>query len=258
MKIVVLVKEVPDTYGERTLDPASGRLGRNGDVVLDEIDERAVEVALQVKDGDKATEVVVLAMGPTSTVGSLRRALAMGADRAVHVQDAGLVGADALLTSRVLAAALAREGFDLVLAGDASSDGGTGVVPAMVAERLGAAIAGGLDSVELDDGAVRGRREAGGASTELTAALPAVVTVSEKVAEARMPGFRGTMGAKRKPLDTLGLADLGLAGATSSTRVLSTMERPPREAGVRIAGDADAGRRVVEFLEARDLLSAER
>lgn len=254
MKIVVLVKDVPDTYGERRLDPADGRIVRRGENVLDEIDERAVEIALQVKDRDKATEVVVLAMGPDSAVASLRRALAMGADRAVHVHDDALAAADALLTGKVLAAAARREGFDLVVSGDSSSDGGSGAVPGMVAELAGVALVGGLDSVTIDASTVSGRREAGGASATLSASLPAVISVSEKAAEARMPGFRGVMGAKRKPLETVGLADLGLAGAVSSTSVVSTMERPPREPGARIDGGADAGRRIAEFLASRNVL----
>lgn len=256
MKFVVLIKEVPDTYGERHLDPATGRLDRaSGEQVLDEISERAVEIALQVKDRAKDAEVVVLTMGPSSATGALRKSLAMGADRALHVVDSALDGADALLTARVLAAAIRREGFDLVVTGNASSDGATGVIPGMLAELLGVPIVGAVAEVAIDDGGVRGTRDDDGASLRLHAPLPAVLSITEKAAEARFPGFKGILGAKKKPLETISLSGLAIEGLASMTRVESTAPRPPKTVGERIVDDPAAAQRIVDFLDARGLVT---
>jgi len=255
VKIAVLIKEVPDTYGERRLDSATGLLDRAAsDAVVDEIDERALEVALQHKDSNKDTEVVAIAMGPASAKDALRKALQMGADRAVHIVDDALAGSDALRTAQVLAAALGRERADLVIAGNESTDGRGGVVPAMLAELLGLPFAGSLGSVEIAGGAVRGTRTTDAEVTRLAAALPAIVTVTEKSAEARFPSFKGVMAAKKKPLDALGAASLGVGPAMATTVVLSTAERPARAAGERIEDDGDGGRRLAEWLVARGLV----
>lgn len=256
MKIVVLIKEVPDTYGERHLVLATGRVDRAaGDAVVDEIDERALEVALQLKDRAKDTEIVAIAMGPASAKDSLRKALQMGADRAVHVLDDALAGADALATARALAAATQREQPDLVLAGNESTDGRGGVVPAMIAEILGLPLAAGLGQVEIGPDAVRGTRTTDAAVTTLRAALPAVVTVTEKSAEARFPGFKGVMAAKKKPTDVVSAAALGTDPA-ASTAVLTTSERPARAAGTAIEDDGTGGRQLAEWLVARGLVVA--
>jgi len=252
MKIAVLVKEVPDTYGERRLDLETGLLDReSGEQVLDEINERALEVALQVKDADKSTEVVVVTMGPDSAKDALRKALSMGADRAVHVVDDALEAADALLTARALAAALDRERPDVVVTGNESTDGRGGVVPAMIAEFLGLPLVGSLGSVSIAPDRVRGQRIDGATTATLTASLPAVVSVTEKSAEARFPNFKGIMTAKKKPLDRIGLDDLGLDESAPRSRVLSTAERPAREAGTTIVDDGDAGRRLAEWLASK-------
>lgn len=257
MKIVVLIKEVPDTYGERYLDLATGRVDRAAsDAVVDEIDERALEVALQVKDRAKDTEVVAIAMGPGSAKDSLRKALQMGADRAVHVVDDALAGADALATSRVLAAAVRREQPDLVLAGNESTDGRGGVVPAMIAELLGLPLVGGLGHVEIGSQEIRGTRTSDVAVTALRASLPAVVTVTEKSAEARFPGFKGVMAAKKKPTDAVSAAALGVEPATAWTVVLSTAERPARAAGTAIEDDGSGGAQLADWLVARGLVVA--
>ncbi len=245
MKIVVLIKEVPDTYGERRLDLATGLLDRGfSDPVVDEIDERALEVALQYKDSHKDAEVVAIAMGPASAKDDLRKALRMGADRAVHIVDDALAASDALHTARVLAAAVDREHADLVIAGNESTDGRGGVVPAIVAELLGLTLAGSLGSVTIEQNAVRGTRQTDTAVTKLSAALPAVVTVTEKSAEARFPSFKGVMAAKKKPLDAVTAVALGVGPAEVRTIVLSTAERPARAAGTAIEDAGDGGRRL--------------
>jgi len=250
MKILVLVKEVPDTYGERRLDLETGYLDRDsGEQVVDEIDERALEVALQIKDEDKSTEVVVATLGPASAKDALRKCLSMGADRAIHVVDDALAGSDVLRTAQTLAAVARRETFDAIIAGNESTDGRSGVVPAMVAELLGLPLVGSLSSVELTSTSVRGVQSTPTAT--LSSPLPAVITITEKSAEARFPNFKGIMTAKRKPLDALTQADLGLTETTVTSEVLSVSERPARAAGSVITDEGDAGAKIVAFLRER-------
>ncbi|MFH5821911.1 electron transfer flavoprotein subunit beta/FixA family protein [Georgenia sp. AZ-5] len=259
MRIVVLVKQVPDTWGERRLNPSTGRVDRAAsDPVIDEVGERALEAALAHKDSHDA-EVVVMTMGPKGATEILRKGLAMGADSAVHVADDGLAGADLVRTAEVLAAAIRRTGFDLVIAGNESTDGRGGVVPAMIAEHLGVAHATHLNSVEIMDGEVRGERNTEVGTSDLRAALPAVISVTERAPEARFPNFRGIMKAKKKPLEVLTLADLGaevLAGQGANPRsiVLSAAERPARTAGKKIVDDGNAGKELAEFLAAAHLI----
>jgi electron transfer flavoprotein beta subunit len=257
VKIIVLVKQVPDTEEERRLDSSTGRVDRDAsDSVADEINERALEVALRHKDANKGSEVVVLTMGPASATQALRKALSMGADSAVHVEDERLEGADIAMTAAVLAAAVQRTGFDLVVAGNESTDGRGGVVPARVAEHLGLPLLSSLNTVELTGGAVAGEVSVESGSLTVSAALPAIVSVTERSAEARFPNFKGIMTAKRKPLATLSLADLGLdpgaAGGTS--RVLTLSERLARTAGKKIIDDGTAARELAEFLVAGRLV----
>lgn len=256
MKIGVLVKQVPDTYGERRLDPGTGLVDRDGsDRIVDEIDERALEVALRRKDADKSTVVVAISMGPATATDALRKALSMGADSAVHVLDEGLRGADAVRTSEVLAAVVQRDGYDLVVAGNESTDGRGGVVPAMVAERVNWPLLAGLDEAEITGDGVNGSRTSGLGTLRAHVGLPAVVSISERAAEARFPNFKGIMTAKRKPLEVLTLADLGL-GAVAGGRsvVLRTTERPARSAGTKIVDQGDAGVQLAEFLASARLI----
>ncbi|NKX55878.1 electron transfer flavoprotein subunit beta/FixA family protein [Arthrobacter mobilis] len=256
MKILVMVKQVPDTEEERRLDLATGCLDRDGsERVADEINERALEVALRYKDGDKkGTEVVALAMGPADAAQALRKALSMGADSAVHVLDDALEGVDIVRTAEVLAAAAKRTGFDLVVAGNESTDGRGGVVPAMVAEHLGLPLLPSLNSVEIDEASVAGEAGVENGSLTVRASLPAVVSVTERAAEARFPSFKGIMTAKRKPLTSLSLSDLGLDAAASASVVLSISERPARTAGRKIHDDGNAGNELAEFLAAGRLI----
>jgi len=255
MKIVVLVKEVPDTYGERRLDPSTGLIDRaDGDQVIDEIDERAAEIALQIKDRQKDTEVVLLAMGPDGVEKSLRKALGMGADRAILITDPALAASDALRTAHILAAALKAERPDLIVMGNQSTDGRGGVVPAAVAELLALPLLGSLESVAVEGGSVSGTQVAETATKHLSAPLPAVVSITEKAAEARFPGFMGIMKAKGKPIDKQSVASLDVAAPEAHTVVMSTAQRPPRSAGIKIVDEGDGGRQLAAWLLERNLV----
>jgi len=247
-----LVKQVPDTEEERSLDLETGIIDRaTGENVADEINERTLEVALSFKDKNKGSEVVVVSMGPESVTKALRKALSMGADSAVHVQDDALAGSDLGRTAAVLAAAVKTTGADLVLAGNESTDGRGGAVPAMVSEHLGLPHLGSLGSIEISSSSVHGERRVEKGTLSVSTSLPAVVSVTEHVAEARFPNFKGIMTAKRKPLTVLSLDDLGvgpaLAGLGRSV-VLETRERPARQAGTKIVDDGDAGKQLADFL----------
>ncbi|ALV39958.1 electron transfer flavoprotein subunit beta [Pseudarthrobacter sulfonivorans] len=256
MKIIVLIKQVPDTEEERKLDTSTGLLDREaGDRIADEITERALEVALRHKDGNKGSEVVVLTMGPLPAKEALRKALSMGADSAVHVVDERLEGADMALTAAVLAAAAKRTGFDLIIAGNESTDGRGGVVPAMVAEHLGLPLLPSLNSVEITEVSVRGEAALDIGSLTVSAELPALMSVTEWAAEARFPNFKGIISAKRKHVETLSLADIDLdSAATTTTPVLTTSQRPARTAGKKIVDDGTAAQELAEFLADRNLL----
>lgn len=258
MKVIVLMKEVPDTYGDRTLDLETGLLNRSGsEPVLDEITERALEVALSQRETQPNTEVVLLTVGPDRTLpATLRKGLAMGADRAVHVHDAGLLGADLTLTAQVIAAAAKHIGFDLVVAGNASTDGGGGALPSMVAELLGVAGLISLSSVVLDELTVSGRCNTEHDSFEAIADLPAVISVTEALPDARFPNFKGIMAAKKKPFETLDLAQLGIALDAEASRsiVIAAAQRPARNAGIRIDDAGDAGEQIADFLAQNQLI----
>jgi electron transfer flavoprotein beta subunit len=253
MKIIALIKQVPDTYGDRRLDTTTGRIDRSGDLVIDEITERAIEVALTEKDRSGA-EVVLLTMGPSSANGMLRKGLAIGADRAVHVIDDALTGSDMLHTSAVLAAAIRREGADLVIAGNESTDGRGGAMAAMIAEQLGLPHATSLNTVSIDADSVSGERAGETGTRSIRAALPAVVSVTERNPEARFPSFTGSMRAKKKPLDTVTLAELDVTGPPSRSVVLSATERPARTAGRKIVDDGNAAAELAQFLTSSHLI----
>jgi electron transfer flavoprotein beta subunit len=258
MKIVVLLKEVPDTYGERKLDLETGLADRGaGDVLLDEINERALEAALAHADSHPGTELTVLTMGPGSAVTAMRKGLAMGAHNAIHVADERLLGADLGLTADVLAAAIRRGGFDLVVAGNLSTDGSGGVVPAMLAEALGLPHLTSLNSVEIGDSEVSGTRASEYGVATLTATLPAVISVTEALPDARFANFKGIMAAKKKPYETLTLDDLGIDALDESVArsiVIAIDERPARQSGTTIIDDGDGGVRLAEFLVSNRLV----
>jgi electron transfer flavoprotein beta subunit len=252
MKIVVLVKAVPDTYGDRVLDLETGLADRDAsERVLDEISERALEVALKQVDADAGTEVVVLSVGAEEASATIRKGLAMGAASAVHVADEGLLGADIGLTAQVLAAAIGRTGFDLVIAGNKTTDGAGGVIGSMVAELLDVPALTNLSDVEIAADAVRGTRSSDGATMQVSAQLPAVISVTEALPDPRFANFKGIMAAKKKPFESLTLADLGVDPddhSTSRSIMIAVSEKPPRAAGVKITDEGDAGKQLAEYL----------
>lgn len=252
MKIVVLVKEVPDTYADRTLSLETGLADRGAsERVLDEIGERAIEVALKYADAHAGTEVTVVSMASEASVASIRKGLAMGATDALQVVDDALAGADLGVTAKVLSAAVARTGFDLVIAGNLSTDGSGGVIPAMVAEHLSVPHATALTSVEISADAVTGTRATDGGVATVRATLPAVISITEALPDARFPNFKGIMAAKKKPFETVSLADLGVDvdPAVAPQSIMTVVsEKPPRGAGVKITDEGDAGDKLAAFL----------
>ncbi len=256
MKIFVLVKQVPDTWGDRKLDVTAGRLDRAAsDLVIDEVGERAMEVALSYQDSAGA-EVVALTLGPATASEIIQRSLAMGADSAIHIKDDSLEGADMVWTAQVLAEAIRRSGFDLVIAGNQSTDGRGGAVPAMVAELLGVPHATSLNSVELSESSVSGERATDYGTLTVGSSLPAVISVTERAPEPRFPTFRGIMKAKKKPVEVIGVEGLGIAprGGQASSVVISTALRPQRQGGKKIVDSGTAGHELAEFLAAEHLI----
>lgn len=252
MKILALMKEVPDTYGERRLNLETGLADRAAsEAILDEISERTLEVALSYADAQDDTEVVAAVMAPEGATATVRKVLAMGADSAIHIVDEALVGADMVLTAEVLAAAVRRSGFDLVLTGSVSTDGSGGMVPAAIAEFLGVPHLTAMSSVEISGSSVSGTRPVDGGVQQVSAPLPAVVSVTEALPAGRFPNFKGIMAAKKKPLEVLRLADLGvIADDPSAARsiMIQVQEKPPRVAGVKITDEGDGGEKLAAYL----------
>jgi electron transfer flavoprotein beta subunit len=260
MNIVVLIKQVPDTWSERKLSEADHTLDRDAaDAVLDEINERAVEAALQLQEAHGG-EVTVVCMGPARATDAIRKALSMGADKAIHLSDDALHGSDSIQTARGLAKAIGTvDGFDLVIAGDESTDGGMGAVPAMLAELLDLPQLTHARKVDTDGSTITIERETDDGITTATAPLPAVVSVNEKINEPRYPSFKGIMAAKKKPVSTLTLADAGIdAGevglANAGSTVLEASPRPPRTAGQKVTDEGDGGAKIAQYLIAQKLI----
>lgn len=260
MKIVVCVKHVPDAEGDRAFNADHTTDRENVDGLLSELDEYAIEAALQLQESAEA-EVVALTVGPDDAAEAVKKALQMGADSGVHVEDEAIHGSDALATSAVLAAAIQKIGeVDLVLTGLASTDGGMSVIPAMLAERLQLPQITQLATFEYADGKVKGRRDYDDGSEELEAPTPAVVSVNDQCNEPRYPSLKGIMAAKRKSVESWGLDDLSLDGGSvglsaSKTTVTGTTKRPPREQGEIVTdGEVEGGKALVEFLRSRKLV----
>jgi electron transfer flavoprotein beta subunit len=252
MKIVVCVKYVPDATAERRFndDATVDRAGVDG--LLSELDEYAVEEALQIRDAGDG-EVTVLTVGPESARDAIRKSLQMGADAGVHVLDEAIHGSDAIATSLVLATVIERSEVDLVMCGMASTDGSMSVVPAMLAERLGRPQLTFASEVTVDGSTVRIRRDGDAATETIEAPLPAIVSVTDQINEPRYPSFKGIMAAKKKPVETLTLSDLGIDAdqvghSAARTSVHSVTVRPPRSKGTVVTDEGDGAARLVAFL----------
>jgi electron transfer flavoprotein beta subunit len=253
MNIVVLVKQVPDSGAERSLRGDDGTVDRESATnVINEMDEYAVEEALRVQEAHGG-EVTVLTMGPQRAAESIRKALSMGPDKAVHVVDDALHGSDALATSKVLAAALGTLNADLVLCGAESTDGRVQVLAHMLAERLGIAALTGARKLTVEGSTLTIERQTEEGYEVVTASTPAVVSVWDTINEPRYPSFKGIMAAKKKPVTTMSVADLGIpAGevgfAGAATAVVEHAKRPARQAGTKVVDEGDGGVKLVEFL----------
>ena len=261
MNIVVCVKYVPDATGDRRFeaDNTVDRVGVDG--LLSELDEYAIEQALQIKESQGGdTEVTVLTVGPEGAVDAVRKALQMGADKAIHVTDEAIAGSCALSTSLVLAEAIKKTDHDLVMFGMGSTDGAMGVIPAMVSERLGVPGMTFGSAIEVDGDKVKIRRDGDTATVTAEGKLPLVASVTDQTGEARYPSFKGIMAAKKKPIETWSLSDLGVdAGQVgldaASTKVENTEERPPRTAGEIVTDEDGSGAKaLVDFLASKKFI----
>jgi electron transfer flavoprotein beta subunit len=261
MNIVVCVKHVPDATAERTFNESDSTVDRVGvDGLLSELDEYAIEQALQAVEKAGDGEITVLTVGPESAVDAVRKGLQMGAHKGAHVVDDAIHGSDAVATSLVLARAIEKigaesegSGWDIVLCGMASTDGSMSVVPAMLAERLDAPQVTMGSEVTLEGSTVTIRRDGDAATETIEGTTPLVLSVTDQSGEARYPSFKGIMAAKKKPLATWSLSDLGVdAGEVGLdaawTRVDSFQARPPRQAGTIVTDEGDGATKLVEFL----------
>ena len=260
--IVVLIKQVPDTWSERKLSESDYTLDREAaDAVLDEINERAVEEALLIKEREGGdSTVTVLTAGPERATEAIRKALSMGADKAVHLLDEGIHGSDMVQTGWALARALgAIEGTELVIAGNEATDGTGGAVPAIIAEYLGLPQLTHLRKVSVEGGKITGERETDEGVFTVEASLPAVISVTEKINEPRFPSFKGIMAAKKKEVTTLTLAEIGVESdevglANAGTSVVSSTPKPPKTAGEKITDEGDGGTKIAEYLVAQKII----
>jgi electron transfer flavoprotein beta subunit len=253
MNIVVLVKQVPDTWAERKLNEGDKTLDRASvDVVMNEIDEYAVEEALRIKEA-QGGEVTILTMGPDRAVETIRKALSMGADKAVHLSDDALKGSDAVQTSYALAKVLGTLEYDLVIAGSEATDSRMAIMGALLSERLGQPQLTGARKVTAEGGTVTIERQTDDGYAVVTASTPAIISVVEKINEPRYPSFKGIMAAKSKPLTTLSAGDAGLDTAlvglaSAPSQVTEFSNKPPRQAGQVVKDEGDGGSKIAEFL----------
>ena len=261
MNIAVCVKEVPSATSQRRLDPGTKRLDRSGDSEPNPFDVHALEEAIQIRErGADVGEIVAVCMGPESAQRVLTKALALGADRAVLVTDAALAGSDIAGTAYVLAAAVGKQDADLVLLGQQAADADCYVMAAAVADHLRRPLVTQVAELRLDGGTVRAKRQAEHGYDLIEAPLPAVVSVSDAINTPRLPSIKAIMGAKRKPLETVSAADLGLDaarvggdGARSVVRAVSPP--PPKAEGLKIEDSGgDSAEKVVAFLSEKGLI----
>jgi electron transfer flavoprotein beta subunit len=263
MNIVVCVKQVPDTWAEKRLTPEDKTVDRDGvDSVMNELDEYAVEEALRIQEatgGPESTTVTVLTMGPEKATETIRKALSMGADQAVHLTDPALKGSDAVQTSYAMAKALGTIEWDLVICGSEATDARTSLLPAMLAEQLGVAQATFARKVEVEGQTVRIERLTDSGYDKVEATLPAIVSVVEKINEPRYPSFKGIMAAKKKPLTTLSVSDAGIEAdkvglANAWSKVNDAEAAPPRQAGEIVKDEGDGGTKLADFLASKKFI----
>jgi electron transfer flavoprotein beta subunit len=256
VKIAVCVKHVPEQA--RKIDPETKRLDRSGEGAINPFDVHAVEEALRIKEA-QGGEVVIVTMGPTAAQDSVRKALAMGADEAVLITDDAAAGSDLVATTTALAAALEKEGAELILFGQQAGDSDGAVLWAAVADRLRLPVISQVAELEISDGKVRGKRQTEFGYDVIEAPTPAVLAVSDAINEPRYPSLKGIMGARSKPQRTLSLSELGLEGdgvgeAGSKTTVEALSDPPPRGETVKIEDDGTGAQKIVEFIAERKLL----
>jgi electron transfer flavoprotein beta subunit len=257
MNVVVCVKQVPDPNSTGQLDPNTNFLKREGvEVVLDPGDEYGIEAGLQLAEAHGG-QVTVVSMGAEKALDAIRKALAMGAAKGVLVSDPALAGSDALTTAKVLAAAIKREDWSLVITATESTDGYSGVVPQMLAELLDAPSVTFVKSVQSDGTKLEVNRQTEVGYDVVEADLPAVLSVTAGVFEPRYPSLKGIMAAKSKPVDRLGLADLGLeglGGASAGQTITSVQPAEQRKAGEVVEDDGTGAQRIVDFLVAQKVI----
>jgi electron transfer flavoprotein beta subunit len=259
VNIVVTVKQVPDTWAEKKLDPSDMTTDRKSvDNVMNEMDEYGVEEALRIKEAHGG-EVTILTMGPEKAVEAIRKALSMGADKAVHLTDESLHGSDALQTSAALAAVIKTLEADIVITSAEASDARGGVMGALLSEQLGLpqlTLARKV-TVNPDAGTVTIERQTDNGYATVEASTPVVVGVVEKINEPRYPSFKGIMAAKKKPLTTLSVADIGSPSVgldAASSAVDGAEPRPPKSAGQIVKDEGDGGTKVADFLASQKLI----
>ena len=253
MKIAVCVKAVPDAAGGRRIDAETKRLVRTGELTISEFDTYAVEEGLKLKEATGDGEVVVVSMGPERSMDALRKALAMGADRAVLVSDEALAGSDLLGTAKALAGALEAENADVVLFGQQSADGGGACLWSAVAEHLRRPVISQVSELALDGSSLTGKRQTEFGYDTIRAPLPAVIAVSDAINTPRYPSLKGIMGAKKKPQDMRAAADVG--GVTASGTTVEGLNAPPPRGDARkIEDDGTAAEQIVEFLVGKRLV----
>jgi electron transfer flavoprotein beta subunit len=259
VNIVVTVKQVPDTWAEKKLDPSDMTTDRKSvDNVMNEMDEYGVEEALRIKEAHGG-EVTILTMGPEKAVEAIRKALSMGADKAVHLTDESLHGSDALQTSAALAAVIKTLEADIVITSAEASDARGGVMGALLSEQLGVPQLTLARKVTVDPDAkkVTIERQTDNGYATVEASTPVIVGVVEKINEPRYPSFKGIMAAKKKPLTTLSVADIGSPSVgldAASSAVDGAEPRPPKSAGQIVKDEGDGGTKVADFLASQKLI----
>jgi electron transfer flavoprotein beta subunit len=264
VKICVLVKEVPDAAVDKRINPSTGRLDRSGEKNLNPFDTHAIEAAMQLKEGGAidVDEVVAVTMGPESAVRALHKAVSLGADRSVHLTDAGLAGSDVAATGYALAQTLRREQPDLVLLGQQSDDGECYTIGAVVADHLQMPSLTQVIKIEVADGGLRCERQAEYGYDTVQVELPAVISVGDAINEPRYPSLKAIMGAKKKPLETKATGDVGIeadrVGFDHARAHCSDFAAPPEKAAGRIIEDEDTNEtveQIVAWLDERKLLA---